>query len=217
MLSSKAAYIEGTSGIHFLNFLMCHLLLLPLEWGRLIILYTSSRVEFKQLCPVCHCDRKWVSAFRWFPHSHLQEPEVPVWSLPLHHCICSAGWAVLQTRCGSPGIEAGGVEDGNLGLTVAELLNYSCRPTLPASIPLCSASTETSITVWMKDIWLSPSLNHKWGTLCCILQHPSWKQLRDTAIMMPQGMTGAEIGLPLHQNFGRKNSPEVILLSLCWK
>lgn len=92
----------------------------------------------------------------------------------LHQWIRSAGWAVLQAHCGSSGIGAVGVEDGNPGLTVAELLNYSCPLTLPASIPLCSASTETSITVWMNDLRLSPSLNLKWGALCWLL----WKQLQ---------------------------------------
>lgn len=57
-----------------------------------------------------------------------------------------AGWSVLQARCGSSGMGAAGVEDGNPRLSVAELLNYSCPPH-PASVPLCSASIETSTAV----------------------------------------------------------------------
>lgn len=92
-------------------------------------------------------------------------PKVGVHSGMWHQCECSSGSAAPQPRCGSSGIEAGGVEDGNPGLAVAELLNYSCPPTLLASFPLCTASTETSITVWMKSLCLSPSLNLKCGVL----------------------------------------------------
>lgn len=126
-------------------------------------------------------------------------------------CCTSAsaapGWAALQAHCGSSGIEAGGVEDGNPGLTVAELLNYSCPPTLPASLSLCSASTETSITAWMKDLQLYPPLNLKWGALCWCLQQIIQTQLQDRDIMIPRGITGAKIGLDLHQKLQQTEQP----------
>lgn len=75
----------------------------------------------------------------------LLSPEV-LNALVFHVVDCRAGWLVLQARCGSSGMGATGVEDGNPGLSVAELLNYSCLPH-PASVPLCSASAETSTAV----------------------------------------------------------------------
>ncbi len=127
-----------------------------------------------------------------------------------HHWVCSTSWAVLQAHCGSSGIEAGGEEDGNPGLAVAELLNYSCSQPRPPPF-LCSASAETSITVWMNDLRLSPSLNLKWGVLRWFLEPFIWRQLQDTAIKISQNIIGVEIGLKLHQNFSTKNHPEVIV------
>lgn len=77
--------------------------------------------------------------------------------------------AELQSHSWSRGIPFGGVEDvedGNPGLCVAELLNYSCPPGLFAFIPLCTVLTETSIAVGMNDPCLSSSLNLQWGVLC---------------------------------------------------
>lgn len=165
MLSSQAAETGGTSRIHFSkkkkNFpcAICYRSAQHVNFS----FNTSSRVEFGPFSPICHGDRERL----WFPHSHLKflrgvfRRQVP------HQWIRSACWAVLQAHCGSSGMRAVGVEDGNPGLSVAELLNYSHPPTLPASIPLCSASTETSLTVWMNNLRLSPPLNLKWG--CSLL------------------------------------------------
>lgn len=197
MLSSQAAYTEGTSRIHFLKLpsvpsssppisvLQVNYTLRKFKGWTEAALSGSSRWQKMSLC--IQSDS---------PHSHLRNLKLLCGLFRygvLHRCTRSAGWAVLQANCGSSGIEAGGVEDGKPGLTVAELLNYSCPPTLPASTALCSASTETSITVWMKELWLAPSLNLKWGAFGWFLQQFIWKQLHDTAIMIPQGITGAEI------------------------
>lgn len=192
MLSSKAAKTEGTSRIHFQNFprAICHCSAQHVNFS-----CTQVRGFFIQFLAVT--ERETVISS---PSS--QSPEVPAWFFVrcrvLHEWIRSAGWAVLQAHCGSSGIRAVGVEDGNPGLSVAELLNYSRPPTLPASIPLCSASTETSITVWMSDLCLSPSLNLKWGALPWILQQFLRKQLQDIAVTISWDITVAEIGLKLH-------------------
>lgn len=215
MLSSKAAYTEGTSRIHFLNFLACHPLLLPLAWCRLIILYTSSRVEFKQLHPVCHGDRKWVSSFRWFPNSHLGNLRFQCGLFR-----CTGAFAALAELCYKPTVGLLGWRLVGWRMGIRGSLWRSCwiihvsPPCLP---PFLSAVHRLRPTVWVKDPWLSPSLNLKWGALSWFSQQFIWKQLQDTAIMIPQGITGAETGLNLHQNFSKKNSPEAILLSSLWK
>ena len=103
----------------------------------------------------------------------------------MHQWIRSAGWADLQASLWvlwDPGWWGMGIR-GSLWRSswiIHAPPHLRTPPThppccLPASIPLCSTSTETCTTVWMNDLCLSPSLNLKWGAFC-------WVQLLDTAI-----------------------------------
>lgn len=79
--------------------------------------------------------------------------------------------------------------------------------TPPASIPLCSASIETSTAVWMSDLPLSPSLNLKWGASSWLSQQFLRRQRQDTAVAISPSITGAQIGLEIAWKLSHPQSP----------
>lgn len=112
---------------------------------------TALSCEFLQLSPIT-----------WTPKVPLQS--FPLWNVtPVGmrfrlSCTTTPLWFLRDW-----GWWCGGWESRAHRARAAELF---ISPTLLASFPLCSASTETSITVWMKSLCLSPSLNLKCGVLC---------------------------------------------------
>ena len=134
----------------------------------------------------------------------------------MHQWIRSVGWAALQAPLWvlwDRGWWDGGWESGAHCGGAAELF-MPPLPTLPASIPLCSASTETCITLWMNDLCLSPSLNLKWSAFCWFF---FFFLPRYSHHNIPENITAAEIGLKSRQNFRHKEKlkrPEVISPSL---
>lgn len=108
------------------------------------------------------CEFLQLSPITWTPKVALQS--FPLWNVtPVGmrfrlSCTTTPLWFLWDW-----GWWSGGWESRAQRARAAELF---ISPTLLASFPLCSASTETSITVWMKSLCLSPSLNLKCGVLC---------------------------------------------------
>lgn len=171
-------------------------------------LHKFKGLNLGRLYPVRHGDRKWLSLHPGDFPTVTSGHEVRVWFFSAVEC-CTGAYAALAELYYKPTVGPLGSRPVGWRMGIQGSLWRSCwiihvPPPLLASIPLCSASTETSITEWIRDLCLSPSLNLKWGALCWFSKKYIWRQQQDKAVVMPRNITA----------FSTESRPEVILLSL---